>query len=130
MSFLLFADRSILMFSEPSSQNPHPYYKRGYLQCPLLKSNKAQNFPNWQWRETHLSIMHPSFMYLCISIYHLPVCLLFTIPLSSVSHRPAIYRSLIYFPIAYLYIDRSSVSPSPGYVSIAHLFPCCPAIYQ
>lgn len=108
------------MFSEPSSQNPHPYYKRGYLQCPLLKSNKAQNFPNWQWQETHLSVMHPSFMYLCISIYHLPVCILFTIPLSSVS-LPLGYVSIAHlFPVARLYIDRSSASLPPGYTSIPH----------
>ena len=60
----------------------------GYLQYPLLKSNKARNFPNWPWQETHLSIIHPSFMCLCISIYHLPTCLLFTTPLSSISPLP------------------------------------------
>lgn len=67
--------------------------------------------------------MHASFKYLCISVYHLPVCLLFTIPLSSISlppiytsithlfpYRLSIHRSLAHFPTAYPYIDRLCIS--------------------
>jgi len=108
------------MFSEPSSQNPHPIIKGDTYNVPF--SNQIKPRTSKLAVAGHPSVYHAPIIY--VSMYF---CLSSTC-LSSV-HHPFI----IYFPTIYLYIDYSSISLSPihidhssislppGYISISHV---------
>ena len=126
------------MFSEPSSQNPHPIIKGDTYNVPFSNQIKP--------RTSKLAVAgHPS-------VYHAPiiyVCMYFCLSsthLSSV-HHPFIlyfpitypYRSLVYFPTAWLYIDLScylcvylTISPlhlsAPFWLRCFYLFHLCVSV--
>lgn len=112
------------MFSEPSSQNPHPIIKGDTYNVPFSNQIKPRTSKLAVAGDPSvcLSCTHHLCIYVSLSIIYLSA---FCSP--SLYHlfpyRLSIHRLLIYFPTAYPYIDHSPISLPPIHTSIACVFP-------
>ena len=99
------------MFSEPSSQNPHPIIKGDTYNVPFSNQIKPRTSKLAVAGDPSvcLSCTHHLCIYVSLSIIYLSA---FCSPslYHLFSYRLSIHRSLAHFPIAYPYIDRSCIS--------------------